>query len=63
MRALVHSSFGDPAEVMSVQDVPLPDPGPGQVRLQHKAVGLKTPMASTLLAPAIFITQLKALNS
>ncbi len=28
-----------------------------------KAVGLKTPMASTLLAPAIFITQLKALNS
>ncbi|WP_295014156.1 zinc-binding dehydrogenase [uncultured Microbacterium sp.] len=34
MRALVHSSFGDPAEVLSVQDVPLPDPGAGQVRLR-----------------------------
>ena len=34
MRALVHSSFGDPAEVLSVQDVPLPEPGPGQVRLR-----------------------------
>lgn len=34
MRALVHSSFGDPAEVLSVQEVPLPDPGQGQVRLR-----------------------------
>jgi len=34
MRALVHSSFGDPAEVLSVEDVPLPEPGPGQVRLR-----------------------------
>ncbi|MDQ4214433.1 zinc-binding dehydrogenase [Microbacterium capsulatum] len=34
MRALVHSVFGDPAEVLSVQDVPLPEPGPGQVRLR-----------------------------
>ncbi|GAA4486602.1 zinc-binding dehydrogenase [Microbacterium panaciterrae] len=34
MRALVHSSFGDPAEVLSVQEVPLPAPGPGQVRLR-----------------------------
>lgn len=34
MRALVHSSFGDPAEVLSVQDVPVPEPGPGQVRLR-----------------------------
>ena len=34
MRALVHSSFGDPAEVLSVQDVPSPEPGPGQVRLR-----------------------------
>lgn len=34
MRALVHSSFGDPAEVLSVQEVPLPEPGPGQVRLR-----------------------------
>ena len=34
MRALVHSSFGDPAEVLTVQDVPTPEPGPGQVRLR-----------------------------
>ena len=31
MRALVQPSFGDPAEVLSVQDVPAPEPGPGQV--------------------------------
>lgn len=30
MRALVHPSFGDPAEVLSVQEVPDPEPGPGQ---------------------------------
>ncbi|MBS1672669.1 MAG: zinc-binding dehydrogenase [Actinobacteria bacterium] len=34
MRAVIHSSFGDPAEVLSVQDVPEPEPGPGQVRLR-----------------------------
>ncbi|MDR2320310.1 MAG: zinc-binding dehydrogenase [Microbacterium sp.] len=34
MRALVHSSFGDPAEVLTVQDMPSPEPGPGQVRLR-----------------------------
>ncbi len=31
MRALVQPSFGDPATVLSVQDVPAPEPGPGQV--------------------------------
>ncbi|PUA79053.1 zinc-binding dehydrogenase [Nocardioides currus] len=31
MRALVQPQFGDPAEVLSVQDVPDPEPGPGQV--------------------------------
>lgn len=30
MRALVQPSFGDPAEVLSVQEVPDPEPGPGQ---------------------------------
>jgi NADPH2:quinone reductase len=30
MRALVQPQFGDPAEVLSVQDVPAPEPGPGQ---------------------------------
>lgn len=31
MRALVQPRFGDPAEVLSVQEVPDPQPGPGQV--------------------------------
>ncbi len=30
MRALVQTTFGDPAEVLSVQEVPDPQPGPGQ---------------------------------
>ena len=30
MRALVQPKFGDPAEVLSVQEVPDPEPGPGQ---------------------------------
>lgn len=31
MRALVQPRFGDPAEVLSVQEVPDPQPGPGEV--------------------------------
>lgn len=31
MRALVHHSFGDPAEVLAVEEVETPQPGPGQV--------------------------------
>ena len=34
MRALVQHRFGDPAEVLSVEDVPAPEPGPGQVRVR-----------------------------
>ena len=30
MRALVQPQFGDPAEVLSVEEVPDPEPGPGQ---------------------------------
>jgi len=30
MRALVQPRFGDPAEVLAVEDVPDPEPGPGQ---------------------------------
>ena len=30
MRALVQPQFGDPSEVLSVQEVPDPQPGPGQ---------------------------------
>lgn len=39
MRALIHDEFGDAATVLSVRDVPLPEPRPGQVRIR------------TLLAP------------
>lgn len=34
MRAIVHSAFGDPAEVLHVEDAPLPEPGAGQVRVR-----------------------------
>ncbi|MBM7503566.1 zinc-binding dehydrogenase [Agromyces aurantiacus] len=34
MRALTHSAFGDPASVLEVGDRPLPEPGPGQVRVR-----------------------------
>ena len=31
MRAVVHHTFGDPADVLAVEEVPDPVPGPGQV--------------------------------
>jgi NADPH:quinone reductase len=34
MRALIHHTFGDPAEVLTVEEVPTPDPGPGEVRIR-----------------------------
>ena len=34
MRALVHSTFGDPTEVLEVAERPLPEPGAGQVRVR-----------------------------
>lgn len=34
MRALIHHTFGKPEEVLAVEDRPLPEPGPGQVRLR-----------------------------
>ncbi|KJQ53208.1 zinc-binding dehydrogenase [Microbacterium sp. SA39] len=34
MRALIHSTFGSPEEVLQVEDRPVPEPGPGQVRLR-----------------------------
>ena len=32
MRRLAFAAFGAPADVLSLEDVPLPEPGPGQVR-------------------------------
>ena len=34
MRAIVHHEFGDPAQVLGVEEVPLPEPGPREVRLR-----------------------------
>jgi NADPH2:quinone reductase len=34
MKAAVFPQFGEPADVLRVQDVPLPEPGPGQVRVR-----------------------------
>ena len=34
MRALIHDTFGDPAEVLHVADVETPEPSPGEVRVR-----------------------------
>lgn len=34
MKALIHHTFGDPAEVLATEDRPLPEPGPGEVRVR-----------------------------
>ncbi len=34
MRALIHNTFGEPEDVLTVADRPLPEPGAGQVRLK-----------------------------
>ncbi len=34
MRAIVQHKFGDPAKVLTVEERPLPEPGPGQVRVR-----------------------------
>lgn len=34
MRSAVHTAFGEPAEVLALTDSPVPQPGPGQVRIK-----------------------------
>jgi NADPH2:quinone reductase len=34
MKAVVFEEFGEPAEVLRVRDVPIPEPGPGEVRVR-----------------------------
>jgi NADPH:quinone reductase-like Zn-dependent oxidoreductase len=34
VRALIHHSFGEPEDVLVLEDRPLPEPGPGRVRLR-----------------------------
>lgn len=36
MRAVRFQSFGDPANVLAVEDVPMPEPGPGQVLVRMR---------------------------
>jgi NADPH:quinone reductase-like Zn-dependent oxidoreductase len=37
MKAIVFDRFGDPAEVLQCRDLPIPEPGPGQVRVRMLA--------------------------
>ncbi|GAA1976539.1 zinc-binding dehydrogenase [Nocardioides panacihumi] len=37
MRAIVHESFGEPSDVLTVRDVPTPEPGPREVRVRTLA--------------------------
>lgn len=34
MKAIVFERFGEPSEVLQVRDVPIPEPGPGEVRVR-----------------------------
>src|SRR5829696_150550 len=34
MKAVVFERFGEPSEVLRVREVPLPEPGPGEVRVR-----------------------------
>lgn len=34
MKALIQHTFGDPAQVLAVEERPLPEPGPGEVRVR-----------------------------
>ncbi|MFD2238143.1 zinc-binding dehydrogenase [Aureimonas populi] len=34
MRSAIHASFGEPADVLTLTDSPVPQPGPGQVRVR-----------------------------
>jgi NADPH:quinone reductase-like Zn-dependent oxidoreductase len=37
MRSIIFSTFGEPAEVLTVRDLPVPDPGAGEVRVRMLA--------------------------
>ena len=36
MRSALYSAFGNPAEVLVAGDSPLPEPGPGEVRIRTR---------------------------
>jgi NADPH:quinone reductase-like Zn-dependent oxidoreductase len=37
MKAIIFDRFGDPAEVLEIREIPVPEPGPGQVRVRMMA--------------------------
>src|SRR4051812_46299480 len=43
MRALRVHSLGEPTEVLAVEDVPVPEPGAGDVRIRVEATSLNFP--------------------
>ena len=62
MKAVVFDTFGDPG-VLRLADVPLPDPGPEQVRIRVQASGVN-PVDSAIRSgamQAIFPTALPAI--
>ncbi len=40
MRSAIHETFGNPAEVLTVEDRPLPEPGPGEVRVKMRLASI-----------------------
>jgi len=36
MRSAIHTTFGEPADVLTLADRPMPEPGPGQVRIKMR---------------------------
>jgi NADPH:quinone reductase len=40
MRSAIHATFGNPAEVLTIEDRPLPEPGPGEVRIRMRLASI-----------------------
>lgn len=40
MRSAIHTSFGNPAEVLTIEDRPLPAPGAGEVRIRMRLAAI-----------------------
>jgi NADPH2:quinone reductase len=52
MRAWRVAAHGEPADVMSVEEVPVPEPGPGEVLVRNRAVAVNFP--DVLLARGMY---------
>lgn len=40
MRSAIHASFGNPVDVLKLEDRPLPEPGPGEVRIKMRLAAI-----------------------